>query len=250
MWIICLLLTLSLSLPGQAGAVRAGEPTPDLAFLARLIAESAAIEGMGQRVGHISGRLRGRPYLAHPLIGSATRPEQLVTRLDAFDCVTFVETVLAIAAAHDPAGFIRQLVGIRYRGGVIDWRQRLHYATAWSEYQVARGLLIDLTTGSLALRVGKLLHLVPGLDPVTASYRYYPRRAFPAIAPALETGDIIFFTSGSTGLDTNHMGIVIRREEQWLLRSASRRRRAVADEPLPDYIARHRMAGFFINRPR
>jgi hypothetical protein len=91
---------------------------------------------------------------------------------------------------------------------------------------------------------------VRGLDPRLSAYRYYPKRSFPEIAPTLMTGDVIFFVSGSPGLDTNHLGLIVRRDGQLLLRNASRRHRAVIDEPLDQYMRTNRMAGFFINRPR
>ncbi|MFZ4986019.1 MAG: N-acetylmuramoyl-L-alanine amidase-like domain-containing protein, partial [Blastocatellia bacterium] len=75
-------------------------------------------------------------------------------------------------------------------------------------------------------------------------------RTFARVATGLQSGDIVFFVSGTAGLDTNHTGFVIRRGDQLLLRSASRRQRSVTDQPLDDYIRRHPMSGLFINRPR
>lgn len=216
----------------------------------QLIASVASVEAIGSRIELVSEQLLGRPYLTRPLIGSPTTREALVSRVDGFDCVTFVETVLALAAVDSPADFTRQLAAIRYRDGEIAWASRLHYATDWSAYQIGRGLLADFTTQPESLWRQKHLHRVKGLPPRHSSYRYYPKRAFPLIAPTLMTGDIIFFVSGSPGLDTNHLGIVIRRGDQLWLRNASRRQRQVVDEPLADYLRHHRMAGFFINRPR
>ncbi|MFZ4795001.1 MAG: N-acetylmuramoyl-L-alanine amidase-like domain-containing protein [Blastocatellia bacterium] len=218
-------------------------------FVRQLIAEISGIEPVSQRVEQVSERLLGRRYLTHPLIGSDTIPERLVTRVDGFDCVTFVETVLAIAYSGKPDDFTSQLRAIRYHDSRVEWASRLHYATAWSSNNVARGLLDDLTTGPDALTREKLLDRLPGLDPRLSVYRYYPKRSFSAIAPNLLSGDIILFVSGTPGLDVNHMGIIIRRNGMLLLRSASRRHRAVVDEPLEDYVRRNGMAGFIINRP-
>ena len=41
----------------------------------------------------------GHPYQINPLIGSAGTPEVFTVSLDAFDCVTFVETILALSLA-------------------------------------------------------------------------------------------------------------------------------------------------------
>ncbi|MEY3282123.1 MAG: N-acetylmuramoyl-L-alanine amidase-like domain-containing protein [Acidobacteriota bacterium] len=216
----------------------------------RLIASIASVEAIGRRIELVSEQLLGRPYLTRPLIGSPTTREALVSRVDGFDCVTFVETVLALASVDSAADFTHQLAAIRYRDAEIAWANRLHYATEWSAYQIGRGLLADITNQPESLWRQKDLHRVKGLPPRLSTYRYYPKRAYSLIAPTLTTGDIIFFVSGSPGLDTNHLGIVIRRGDQLWLRNASRRQRLVVDEPLEDYFRHNRMAGFFINRPR
>ncbi len=216
----------------------------------QLIVEIADVEDMGRRIELVSERLLGRPYLSHPLIGSPETAEVLVTRVDGFDCVTLVETVLAIAHSESPDDFPARLSAIRYRQGQVEWRSRLHYATQWSAFNIARGILDDVTTQSASQLRLKSLDRVRGLDPHLSNYRYYPKRFFPDIAPTLLSGDIIFFVSGRPGLDTNHVGIVIRRDGQLLLRNASRSHRAVVDQSLEHYFETNRMAGFFVNRPR
>lgn len=222
----------------------------DEVLVQKLITAIAGFEPVSRRIEIVSGSLLGRKYLVRPLVGSPTIPERLVTRTDGFDCVTFVETVLAIAGARSLDDFMHRLVDIRYRDSRVEWRSRLHYATEWAAHNVARGLLDDVTSGPAALLRGKTLHRVPGLDPRWVTISYFPKRAFPDIAPSMMSGDIIFFVSGREGLDTNHMGVVIRRDGLLLLRNASRRHRAVVDEPLEDYVRRNGMSGFFIERPR
>ena len=222
----------------------------DQLLLQSLIDRSRAIIPVAQRIEFISERLLGRRYLTRPLIGSSMAEERLVTRLDGFDCVTFIETVLALTYAQSPEDFTQRLAAIRYQDARIDWKSRLHYATQWSAYQIARGLLYDLTIGEETLLRSKTLYQVSGLDQRQVEFRYYPKRTFARVAPGLQSGDIVFFVSGTAGLDTNHTGFVIRRGDQLLLRSASRRQRSVTDQPLDDYIRRHPMSGLFINRPR
>ena len=71
--------------------------------------------------------LRGTTYKEYTLIGGPRLAEQFVLRDDAFDCVTFCETVLAAAIAHDIAEFEQVLRNIRYHNGVVTWRERNHY---------------------------------------------------------------------------------------------------------------------------
>ncbi len=246
-----LLITASAGWPVRAQApARPASTVADPAELRELISMAASVESIGERIALISARFLGRPYLRHPLHGSPNTPETLVTRLDGFDCVTFVETVLALAHARTPADFERELALVRYRDGHVDWADRLHYATAWAAAQVARGRLEDLTTGPATLLRQKTLDYVPGLPPREVTYRYFPKRAFPLVAPTLRRGDIIFFVSGSPGLDANHVGLVIEHADGLWLRNASRQQRAVVDQPLDRYFARHPMAGFFVTRPR
>lgn len=236
---------------GMADAGGSASGREDSALIQQLIDESVRLDSIGQRIERVSGRLIGRPYITRPLIGSPTTPEQLVTRTDGYDCVTFVETVLAIVRSRNTEEFAEHLVAIRYRGARVDWRSRLHYSTQWSAHQVSSGLLTSVVIpGTDMVFRSKTLHYVKGLEPLTANYQYYPKRLFNLIAPALLTGDIIFFVSGTNGLDTNHTGFVIRDRGRLLLRSAARSRRSVTDLPLAHYLSHQGMAGFFVNRPR
>src|SRR5512140_3605519 len=77
--------------PSEAGEARIG----------RLIGEAKALPTIAQRIDFISRALRGTTYREYTLIGGPRRAEKFVVRDDAFDCVTFCETVLAAANAHD-----------------------------------------------------------------------------------------------------------------------------------------------------
>ena len=60
---------------------------------------------IGARIDFISRALLGSRYIGHTLIGGPRKPEQFVLRDDAFDCVTFCETVLAAARARTAGRF-------------------------------------------------------------------------------------------------------------------------------------------------
>ena len=49
------------------------------------------------RVDTASAHFLGRPYIAGSLVGSPDSAEVFTARLDGFDCVTYIETVLAFA---------------------------------------------------------------------------------------------------------------------------------------------------------
>src|ERR1700719_1543683 len=83
------------------------------ARLAGLIEQTKALPTIAQRIDFISGALRGTRYRDYTLIGGPRQSEQFVLRDDAFDCVTFCETVLAAAIARDTAEFEKVLREIR-----------------------------------------------------------------------------------------------------------------------------------------
>lgn len=76
-----------------------------------------------------SKALLGRPYLLGPLgEGDSAKGEAKPRlRMDVFDCVTYLETSLALASAPDTAHLLAQMDSIRYRGGEVAWRWRNHF---------------------------------------------------------------------------------------------------------------------------
>ncbi len=103
----------------------------------------------------LSASLVGCPYEAHGLVGSAETPEVFTASLERFDCVTYVETVLALARASDPAGFADELRGIRYDGGRVEWARRNHYMTDWVRRNARAGIVRPVAAGALATRKEK-----------------------------------------------------------------------------------------------
>ena len=90
---------------GAALAAGSGPSLASEARIGRLIDEAKAWPTIAQRMDFISRALRGTRYREFTLIGGPRRAEKFVVRDDAFDCVTFCETVLAAANAHDLGEF-------------------------------------------------------------------------------------------------------------------------------------------------
>ncbi len=113
------------------------------AALQTALSHSEATDSIGPVVQAVGRHFRGRPYRTGTLDAPTT--ETLVARFDGFDCVTFVETALALARgaqASDTtyAGFARRLAGQRYRGGgPVGYCGRLHYFTEWIADNATRG---------------------------------------------------------------------------------------------------------------
>ena len=125
-----------------------------------------------------SSLLLGAPYRASPLGEGEGRDPDPRFRLDAFDCVTLVETAMALGAAESVDGAARRLDEIRY-DGAPSWASRRHYVESqWLPALVRDGWLEPVPAealGAATVRVVQRLdaeawraaaragHAVPGL---------------------------------------------------------------------------------------
>lgn len=222
----------------------------DTQLIRQMIAESRQVNTIRGRMKFVSGRLLGLPYLSRPLIGSLRQPEVLVTRMDGFDCVTFLETVLALARSKSLEGFFAELRNIRYLNGEVSYRNRLHYATDWSRHQVQCGLLAEMTVGEESVPREKTLFYVKSLPPKTVFFHYFPKHRIESVGRWLLDSDLIYFVSGREGLDVSHMGLIVRDSQHLLMRHATRSHHRVIEQELSEYFRLNKMSGFIINRPR
>lgn len=183
-------------------------------------------------------RFRGRPYLEGTLDASAT--ETLVVRLDGFDCVTFVETTLAMArgaTAGDTtyAGFANRLAEQRYRNGTVQgYCSRLHYFTEWLANNESKGNVDRLDDELGGTRIADTLDFMSthrssydrfaNNDSLYACVqtmesrvqvqqqkrptRYIPQDSIRAVYDQLQAGDIVGMATSVDGLDIAHTGLV------------------------------------------
>src|SRR5689334_7731276 len=96
---------------------------------------------IGRRIDVLSRHFLGYPYAANPLIGSADTAEVFTASLDGFDCVTYIETIVALACACGVDDFAARLRKIRYERGCVVWKRRNHYITQWIRNNVREGLV-------------------------------------------------------------------------------------------------------------
>lgn len=240
-----------------AAALAAG---PRAALDAGLAAHAAG----PARAVFASGLLRGAPYAASPLGEGAPPDRDPRFRLDAFDCVTFVETAIALGNAASVAEARALLDDVRYDGAPA-FARRNHYVEAqWLPANARKGWISDVTeevAGELALtavlehgaarwraaaRAGRL---VPGLDPGalpvgTFPLPYVPLDHLPELGPRIPEGTVLLVVRSHRPwrpLRVTHMGIVVAgaRGER-LLRHASDVPgvRRVRDEPLDRFARR------------
>jgi hypothetical protein len=226
-------------------------PQSDLKLAAGILRQIQNTSPIGARMRLIANRFRGLPYVRNPLIGDAVSPELFTVSLKEFDCVTYMETVLALALTRSVEEFLDLLRRLRYKNGVVEWRCRNHYMSDWIRNNARIGVVENLTRGANTVTRSKSLDLIQGLCRRQASVRCFPKRRFTNVTDQARDGDLIFFVSTKKHLDVFHTGILFRDESDGriLLNHASRSRGGVVEQPLVDFLKENRMAGYILIRP-
>jgi hypothetical protein len=280
----------ALMLPAKLAACKRVDP--DLERLTRWV-ETLRSEGLGKhsvtlgraavRVGELAA---GTPYLPYTLEeylreGGSPLQEPLTLSLSHFDCVTLVESCLAIArvarSGEAPTWkkFGQEVERLRYRGGRrTGYTSRLHYFSEWISDGEKRGLVKDL---GRELGAGEdkrpLRFMTEHRDkyPALANHGVFqdikdierrlsqtPRRVLatqriPETARRIETGDVLGFATRIAGLDVTHTAFAYR-DKDGILRvlhaPLSGGVVEVTRATLPEYVAAiSRASGILVARP-
>ena len=217
----------------------------------RLLSKTKDDRSIGGRIALLSGHFLGHCYQPNPLIGSADTAEVFTASFDGFDCVTYIETVVALARASNVDNFIDWLRKIRYERGRVQWQQRNHYMTLWIRNNVREGILSPVSMRAVpTISRERILNVVPGLDPQQIRIRCVPKAAMPRLAAHLRSGDLIFFVSTRKHLDMFHAGIIVRDGKTILMRHASRSQGSVVEQKLREFLKANRMTGVIVARPQ
>ena len=236
----------SLQAPALSDSVLSPPDTTAARFRAALQAahaHRATAPSLGALVQAVGLHFRGRPYLTGTL--DAPSSETLVVRFDGFDCVTFLETALALARSAEArdssyAGFARRLAQHRYRDGArVGYCGRLHYFTEWLTNNAERGFLQRLGD---ALKGRPLRDTLNFMTAHRSAYprmaandslfgcvrtaerrlratqrhapvRYVPQDSIRAVYDQLRGGDIVALVSPVDGLNVAHTGLVYAGED-------------------------------------
>lgn len=254
-------------------ALRSGPVPPGERPFGEVVARAAELAiGSPYRAGMLEEYLRE---------GGDPSDEPLTLTLRSFDCVTLVESSMALArlALRDGApeweDFAREMERMRYRGGVrAGYPSRLHYFSDWIQDNESRGLV---------QQIGRGLGGIPDRRPLrfmTDNRERYPAlvddEAFGAlerierqldsrmrwVVPAtrialvssqLRTGDVLAFATTLSGLDVTHTGLAYRDEEgvlRVLHAPLSGGVVEISRRTLPEYVAAIRGAsGILVARP-
>ncbi|MEO8576567.1 MAG: N-acetylmuramoyl-L-alanine amidase-like domain-containing protein [Gemmatimonadales bacterium] len=262
----------------------------------RLNAWSAALRSVGMNRRSLSlgpraikvGELAiGTPYVPNTLEayikagGDPTRTEPITLSLTQFDCVTLVESCIAVARASDDgrkpiwAKFSREVERMRYRGGKrTGYTSRLHYFSEWITDGARRGLVRDMGAELGGVNDTRPLRFMTehrGSYPAMANDSVFaeigrmetrldssPRYVVAAdkiesVSDRIQTGDVIAFATAIPGIDVTHAAFAYRGNDgvlRVLHAPLSGGAVEITRTTLPEYVARiRRSTGILIARP-
>jgi hypothetical protein len=217
----------------------------------QLLSKTKYDRSASNRIDVLSRHFLGHSYKSNPLIGSADTAEVFTVSLDGFDCVTYVETIVALACALNVDDFIEWLRKIRYERGCIQWERRNHYMTLWIRNNACEGIISPVSMPAVPIvSRERVLNVVSGLAARRTRVKCVPKPAVPRLEPHLRSGDLIFFASTRKNLDVFHVGIIVRDGKRVLMRHASRSRGLVVEQELSEFLKANRMAGVIVVRPQ
>ena len=216
------------------------------------------------RTLHFAKNMLGVPYVAGTLDGN--EEEQLVVRIDALDCTTFVETVLAFCIAdkrgeRDFEGFKKALTDVRYRDGNLNgYTSRLHYFSDWIRNNEQMGFVKECTSETACSRPKEIwldfmtthvdsylpMKKDPELVKEMAAHEknwqgtvvsYIPKENLNLSSDELKIkdGDVLAMVTNIKGLDIVHVGFAFWKEGKLHLLHASSSAKKVIEDPQTQY---------------
>jgi hypothetical protein len=236
------------------------------------------------KVGELAIGTPYEPYTLEAYIKAGGDPkgvEPLTVSLTRFDCVTLVESCLAIARATDDAKrpswdrFSREVERMRYRGGKRGgYSSRLHYFSEWISDGERRGLVRNIARdlrGQNDTRPLRFMTEHRSSYPALADEKVFaeigrmeksldgnprwmiPTSDIPRIEGRIETGDVLAFATSIPGIDVTHSAFAYRGNDGVLRVLHAPLSGGVVEitrSTLPEYVARiKRSTGILIARP-
>ncbi|MEX1186405.1 MAG: N-acetylmuramoyl-L-alanine amidase-like domain-containing protein [Gemmatimonadaceae bacterium] len=236
------------------------------------------------RVGELAV---GTPYEAYTLEaylragGSPVRTEPLTLSLTKFDCVSLVESCIAVSRAADEPGapswekYGHEMERMRYRGGMRGgYTSRLHYFSEWITDGAKRGLHRELgaelggvedrrplrfmtehRSSYPALANDDVYHEIGEMERTLDGRPRHviPTARIPEVSDRIESGDILAFATAIPGLDVTHSAFAYRDAANVLRVLHAPLSGGVVEitrTTLPEYVAAiRRSTGILVARP-
>lgn len=216
------------------------------------------------KILNVSESFIDTPYILNPLGegDTGTISKNPLYRFDAFDCQTFVETVLAKSLTNTDADFKNMMNKIRYRDGIISFETRNHFQNPdWVEnnkwivenisdvfvksldeigmskitlnrqqwFKQNYMLDVDVPIQNVSLNYVPLEYLSFNIDWITKKIDH------PYIFMTIVNGKTTLNKIG-TEYDVSHTGFLIKKDGELYIRHASLTYKKVVDEKFSDYI--------------
>jgi hypothetical protein len=233
-----------MGLVGCAGARPPAVPT-ETTEASRLVA-ALPTGNVAVRTEAASRALLGRGYLLGPLgEGDSVRGERKPRfRLDSFDCVTYMETSMALARARDTSDLLDRMDSIRYLDGRVDWRWRNHFFEGdWLVRNAGRVAVVRFPEDTTVVRrlARKGFYAKKGIDVPDTSvdiHLLWRDRAISRYSKPSDTTRLrgVAFVGKVDGYPVLHTGFLVERQGlPALLRHASQAGN-VREQPFADYL--------------
>jgi hypothetical protein len=236
------------------------------------------------KVGELAIGTPYEPYTLEAYIKAGGDPkslEPLTLSLTRFDCVTLVESCLAVARASDDRAaptwqkFSREVERMRYRGGRRNgYASRLHYFSEWISDGEKRGLVRNLgqelggvndtrplrfmtehRSSYPALTDDKVFSQIAEMEKsLDGALRWViPTEKIASVEDQIQTGDVLAFATAIPGIDVTHAAFAYRGNDgilRVLHAPLSGGAVEITRTTLPEYVARiKRSTGILIARP-
>lgn len=201
--------------------------------------EQLYLQSIGEAIQKLAKYFENAPYKAYQLDQGSQ--ETLFVTLQNFDCVIFIETIIALARGflvedYTPQSFFENIREQRYQNALDGgYCSRLHYFTHWIQENSRRRAVDQLFSLLNSVSIQKNLNFMtthreayPQLVNNENNYRcisqmearlspvditYIPQTKIREAYNDLQAGDIIAVVTSIEGLDVSHTGFVYTSDE-------------------------------------
>lgn len=219
------------------------------------------IVSLGDTIIKIANLHLNKPYVFYSL--DKNKVEQLVVNYDAFDCTTFVESVIAQAINKDSVD--QEIRKMRYRNGFINgYTSRIHYFTEWIKENAKRGFISNITDGLECAKPydvsvyymsqfrkkyplianDSILEEIKKMENYVSEMKlnYIPKTQLNECDSVIRNGDIIAITTNKKGLDLSHLGFAFWKGKKLHMIHASSdyKKVVITENTLQKYLMRNK----------
>jgi hypothetical protein len=231
---------------------------------------------ISERMAFFAKEFIDTPYVGKTLDQEPSL-EKCTVLLNGLDCVTFMETTLALARTKSPTlnSLNSAVAKTRYWSGKVNgFLSRLHYTSDWIFDNAQKGTVTDLSkqlpgAELFTKKVGFMtshyqsypaLKLNPKLLPRLAKQEaesnlrekwFIPINKIKAIEPRLKSGDIVAICGGVEGIECTHVGLIIKEKGvPHFVHASSKKMLVTFDKSISEYLEGSKTAtGIMVCRP-